>query len=130
VSDIDTAVVDSLKVLDLKWPIREADIFRLIAVGESGLHAPVVESCMSGQAHISERRAYPRRQIAVPAFIAHRPGDYFVCQVIDLAPNSARIDAKDLALPDRFVLLLQLGANARRDCRGSVARWARRGAAL
>jgi hypothetical protein len=23
VSDIDTAVVDSLKVLDLKWPIRE-----------------------------------------------------------------------------------------------------------
>jgi hypothetical protein len=26
VSDIDTAVVDSLKVLDLKWPFREADI--------------------------------------------------------------------------------------------------------
>src|ERR1039457_950131 len=26
VSDINTAVVDSLKVLDLKWPIREADI--------------------------------------------------------------------------------------------------------
>jgi hypothetical protein len=26
VSDIDTAVVDSLKVLDLKWPIREADM--------------------------------------------------------------------------------------------------------
>jgi hypothetical protein len=26
VSDIDTAVVDSLKVLDLEWPIREADI--------------------------------------------------------------------------------------------------------
>jgi hypothetical protein len=25
-SDINTAVVDSLKVLDLKWPIREADI--------------------------------------------------------------------------------------------------------
>ena len=25
-SDIDTAVVDSLKVIDLKWPIREADI--------------------------------------------------------------------------------------------------------
>jgi hypothetical protein len=29
VSDIDTAVVDSLKVLDLKWPIREADIDHL-----------------------------------------------------------------------------------------------------
>jgi hypothetical protein len=26
VSDIDIAVADSLKVLDLKWPIREADI--------------------------------------------------------------------------------------------------------
>jgi hypothetical protein len=28
VSDIDTAVVGSLKVLDRKWPIREADIDR------------------------------------------------------------------------------------------------------
>jgi hypothetical protein len=27
-SDIDTAVADSLKVLDLKRPIREADIWR------------------------------------------------------------------------------------------------------
>jgi hypothetical protein len=26
VSDIDIAVVDSLKALDLKWPIREADM--------------------------------------------------------------------------------------------------------
>ena len=25
-SDIDIAVADSLKVLDLKWPIREADV--------------------------------------------------------------------------------------------------------
>jgi hypothetical protein len=29
VSDIDTAVVDSLKVLDPKRPIREADIVQL-----------------------------------------------------------------------------------------------------
>jgi hypothetical protein len=29
VSDIDTAVADSLKVLDLKRPIREADILGL-----------------------------------------------------------------------------------------------------
>jgi hypothetical protein len=28
VSDIDIAMVDSLKALDLKWPIREADIAR------------------------------------------------------------------------------------------------------
>jgi hypothetical protein len=30
VSDIDTAVVDSLKVIDLKWPIREADMRELL----------------------------------------------------------------------------------------------------
>ena len=30
VGDIDTAVVDSLKVLDLKWPIREADMRELL----------------------------------------------------------------------------------------------------
>jgi hypothetical protein len=29
-SEIDTAEVDSLKVLDPEWPIREADIFPLI----------------------------------------------------------------------------------------------------
>jgi len=31
VSDIDTVVVDSLKVLDLKWPIREAVIGKVTA---------------------------------------------------------------------------------------------------
>ena len=37
-SDIDTAVVDSLKVLDLKWPIREADMVARLAAkpGRSG----------------------------------------------------------------------------------------------
>ena len=34
VSDIDTAVVDSLKVLDLKRPIREADIGKHPAVAK------------------------------------------------------------------------------------------------
>jgi hypothetical protein len=38
VSDIDTAVADSLKVLDLKRPIREADI----AQGTSGGPRPVI----------------------------------------------------------------------------------------
>jgi hypothetical protein len=32
VSDIDTAVVDSLKALDPEWPIREADIARAVAL--------------------------------------------------------------------------------------------------
>jgi hypothetical protein len=30
VSDIDTAVVDSLKALDPEWPIREADMADLL----------------------------------------------------------------------------------------------------
>jgi len=33
VSDIDTAVVDSLKVLDPKRPIREADMLNLCTYG-------------------------------------------------------------------------------------------------
>jgi hypothetical protein len=32
VSDIDTVVVDSLKALDPKWPIREAAVFGIPAV--------------------------------------------------------------------------------------------------
>ena len=32
-SDIDTAVADSLKVLDPKWPIREADMARTLPEG-------------------------------------------------------------------------------------------------
>ena len=80
--------------------------------------APVVERCMPGLAHISERRAYPRRQIAVTAVIRRGPGDYFDCQVIELGPNGARIEAKKtLVLPDRIELLLKLGCNVRRDCR-------------
>jgi PilZ domain len=71
----------------------------------------------SRRAHIHERRAYPRRQIAVPAFIVHRPGVYFACRVIDLGPNSARIEAEGVELPDRFVLLLKFSPNVQRDCR-------------
>jgi len=36
VSDIDTAAVDSLKVLDLKWPIREAYIVSLSQADPAG----------------------------------------------------------------------------------------------
>ena len=35
VSDIDTPVVDSLKVLDLKWPIREADMNKVTLAAAS-----------------------------------------------------------------------------------------------
>jgi len=42
VSDIDTAVVDSLKVLDLKWPIREADIERASQQSITRRHAAIL----------------------------------------------------------------------------------------
>jgi hypothetical protein len=64
-----------------------------------------------------ERRAFPRRHLLVPAFVEHKNGDYFPCTTIDIAPNSARIEAKDVALPDRFILLLELSQNVRRHCR-------------
>ena len=38
-SDIDTAVADSLKALDPKWPIREADILR---VGRHVSNVPIL----------------------------------------------------------------------------------------
>ena len=72
---------------------------------------------MSGLARIPERRAFPRLQTAVSAFIQYGRGEYFPCHVIDIAPNSARIESKDLVLPDRFVLLLKFGPTVRRDCR-------------
>jgi hypothetical protein len=47
-SDIDTAVVDSLKALDHEWPIREADSFdQLLGAGEQRPH-PI----MSGEGSI------------------------------------------------------------------------------
>jgi hypothetical protein len=36
VSDIDTVVVDSLKALDLEWPIREAEVGRAAEPTASG----------------------------------------------------------------------------------------------
>jgi hypothetical protein len=33
VSDIDTSAADSLKALDLEWPIREADIAQTSSIG-------------------------------------------------------------------------------------------------
>jgi hypothetical protein len=41
VGDIDTAVVDSLKVLDLKWPIREADMQQIGSMSAFGGEADI-----------------------------------------------------------------------------------------
>ncbi len=38
-SDIDTAKVDSLKVLDIQWPIREADIPAEVSTRAEGASA-------------------------------------------------------------------------------------------
>src|SRR4249920_3455608 len=45
-SDIDTALMDSLKVLDPEGPIREADIF---GVGRHVLNVPPTDSCSAAQ---------------------------------------------------------------------------------
>jgi hypothetical protein len=70
---------------------------------------------MPEPSHIPERRAYFRQRIAVPAFIEDHHGESFPCRVIDLAPNSARIEATGLALPD--TLILKLSWNVQRHCR-------------
>jgi hypothetical protein len=46
VSDIDTAVVDSLKALDPEWPIREADISPDYSIKSSGVICSVSGTAM------------------------------------------------------------------------------------
>ena len=50
-SDIDTAVVDSLKALDLKRPIREADMGGAFLNSRHFCNAPLVLAVMSVEAH-------------------------------------------------------------------------------
>ena len=65
VSDIDTAVVDSLKVLDLKRPIREADIWGkpdISRYSTLSLHPTSLGSARSANgrpAHDAKRRPGP-----------------------------------------------------------------------
>ena len=70
---------------------------------------------MPGLSPIPDRRAYSRQRIAMPAFIEDRHGEFLPCRVIDLAPNSARIEAIGLALPD--MLFLKLSPHVQRHCR-------------
>lgn len=72
---------------------------------------------MSTTPHVPERRAYPRRRVAVTAFIQGAAGHHLPCGVVDIAPNSARIRADDIALPNKFVLILKLDRTVRRHCR-------------
>lgn len=72
---------------------------------------------MSTTPHTPERRAYPRRRVAVTAFIEDATGDHLPCGVVDIAPNSARVEATDIALPNKFILMLKLDRTIRRHCR-------------
>src|ERR1035437_10435200 len=67
VSDIDTAVVDSLKVLDLKWPIREADI--------RGMQWPTPGMLWRSQFGARGRRALTRTPAAHQSGIRMRRGN-------------------------------------------------------
>jgi hypothetical protein len=53
----------------------------------------------------------------VTAFIEYPTGDHLSCGIVDIAPNSARVDANDIALPNMFVLVLKLDRTIRRHCR-------------
>ena len=63
-SDIDTALVDSLKVLDPEGPIREADIGRTIAEVR---FVPTRDSCIAAKSflfdHLVGLREQRRRQV-------------------------------------------------------------------
>ena len=77
----------------------------------------MIKRRMAEVSHSPERRAYPRRSVAVAAFIYDASGDHLPCHVIDLAPNSARIEANEIALPNNFVLMLKLDRTVRRYCK-------------
>jgi hypothetical protein len=55
VSDINTAMVDSLKVLDPKWPIREADIRSRTKISDFALGLP----CKLGFVRCGEVQGLP-----------------------------------------------------------------------
>jgi hypothetical protein len=73
-SDIDTAIVDSLKVLDPKWPIREADMARrpsLVANDRNGLQRMIS----------SQRRLGPEISQSLHSPSAMRNLDLAKCQL-------------------------------------------------
>ena len=66
---------------------------------------------------MEERRKYPRKVLTVEARIPTGAfAESFRCQVLDVSPAGARVDARDIALPRQFKLLLDKQAGVTRNC--------------
>jgi hypothetical protein len=66
---------------------------------------------------MEERRKYPRKAVKAEAQIPTGVfAEAFRCQVVDISPAGARVDAKDIALPAQFKLLLDKQAGVLRTC--------------
>jgi hypothetical protein len=64
-----------------------------------------------------ERRKYPRKDLKAEARIPTGAfAEAFRCQVLNISPAGARVDAADIALPAQFKLLLDRQAGILRTC--------------
>ena len=66
---------------------------------------------------MEERRKYPRKELKAEARIPTGAfAEAFRCQVLNISPAGARVDATDIALPAQFKLLLDKQAGVLRNC--------------
>jgi hypothetical protein len=66
---------------------------------------------------MEERRKYPRKALKAEARIPTGAfAESFRCEVLDVSPAGARVDAKDIALPSQFKLLLDKQIGVTRNC--------------
>lgn len=69
-SDINTAVADSLKVLDLKRPIREADISSVVECGSEGptgdMSIGLISGALTVEGQIEKERPFVGRTTTAP----------------------------------------------------------------
>ena len=95
-SDIDTAVVDSLKVLDPEWPIREADMRCCTAHvcfrGESG-HAPDITECPLVTCRFNRSMQHPLILPDAEVRIWRGMHGYGSCRSRRLSQERQRLDA-------------------------------------
>jgi hypothetical protein len=66
---------------------------------------------------MEERRKFSRKAVQAEARIPTGAfAEAFRCLVVDISPAGARVDAKDIALPVQFKLLLDKQAGMLRTC--------------
>jgi hypothetical protein len=66
---------------------------------------------------MEERRKFPRKALKAEGRIPTGVfADALRCQVLDVSPAGARVDARDIALPSQFKLLLDEQIGVARNC--------------